>query len=305
MLEASTEWEYASIAEILVVSDEVSCSYMTFESAFMQQTLQPAQVQFAKMGAPHDSILLEDLSLMDVSRYKMIVFLNCYHLTAKQQQVIQERVLCGNRTVLWCYAAGLFDGSKTCPERMQELTGFQIAYAPEAERQRIRIVLTEVGWTVGYKEISSSPAAIGHEHIWAVPMMLANQDVTVLGTLEGGNEPALAMKSMGAWTSVYTMNPVLPAGFLRGLAQKAGVHIFNDRDDTLYAGKGFIAVNADGAAARTIHFPYSVEPREPFTGRCIAEKTAAYTAEMADKETLLLHWREQNAAPIHNSSSHE
>ena len=36
-------------AEILVVSDELSCSYATFESAFLQQSLRPAQLSFVKI----------------------------------------------------------------------------------------------------------------------------------------------------------------------------------------------------------------------------------------------------------------
>ena len=57
LLADAKDHDCSSVAEILVVSDEPSCSYATFESGFLQQTLQPAQVQLAKLGAPHDSIL--------------------------------------------------------------------------------------------------------------------------------------------------------------------------------------------------------------------------------------------------------
>ena len=117
---AYNQWSAAYDADRNVTRD--------LDHTAMQQTLQPAQVQFAKIGAPHDSILLEDLPLVDMSRYKMVIFLNCYHLTEEQRQWIRERILCGGRTVLWCYAAGLFDGARTCLENMQELTGFQFAY---------------------------------------------------------------------------------------------------------------------------------------------------------------------------------
>ena len=36
----------------------------------------PAQVQLAKLGAPHDSILVDDLDLLDTRRHKLVIFLN-------------------------------------------------------------------------------------------------------------------------------------------------------------------------------------------------------------------------------------
>ncbi len=100
----------SSVAEILVVSDEASCSYAAFESGLLQQILQPSQVQLAKLGAPHDSILADDLSTVDMDRYKLVIFLNCFHLTDRQRNLIRRRVLNSNRTILWCYAPGLFNG---------------------------------------------------------------------------------------------------------------------------------------------------------------------------------------------------
>jgi len=46
---------------VLVVSDEPSCAYATFESPFLPHTLRETQVSLAKLGAPHDSILVDDL----------------------------------------------------------------------------------------------------------------------------------------------------------------------------------------------------------------------------------------------------
>ena len=86
------EHDCSSVAEILVVSDEPSCSYATFESGFLQQTLQPAQVQLAKLGAPHDSILVDDLALTDL-RYKLVLFLNCFHLSDAAARLIWRKVL--------------------------------------------------------------------------------------------------------------------------------------------------------------------------------------------------------------------
>ena len=111
LFKESPQYDRSSVAQILVVSDEVSCSYATFESGFLQQTLQPAQVQLAKIGAPHDSILVDDLELADMARYRFVIFLNCFHLSGNQRGLIRQHVLGHGRTVLWCYAPGLFNGA--------------------------------------------------------------------------------------------------------------------------------------------------------------------------------------------------
>jgi hypothetical protein len=296
----------SSVAEILVVSDEPSCSYATFESGFLQQTLQPAQVQLAKMGAPHDSVLVDDLALANLKRYKLVIFLNCFHLSDAQRDLIRRRVLNRNRTVLWCYAPGLFNGSTTSVEAMRQLTGLRLVRAEKPEPVRLRLALTEEGISLlergahdtsvpGVSTTSKQPedrapvhAVIGHEHVWAQPFSVEDPQATVLGRIEGRTEVALALKRLKQWTSIYTLNPVLPAAFLRALARHAGVHIYNQRDDTFYASRSYLCLNADGAGERTLHFPKAGDLFDPFTGRCLARRATKFVHTFRDKETLLI-----------------
>ena len=213
-----------------MVSDEASCAYGTFESGLLAQSLQPAQVQLAKLGAPHDSILVDDLDRLDTRRHKLVVFLNCFHLTDEQRQLIRRRLLNQNRTVLWCYAPGLFNGAKTSVEAMCELTCIRLARSNKAERLRARIALTEHGarlWSqpqrdhaaaskvdsTAVSDVVALPQSIGHEHVWAQLVAVEDAGTVALGTLQDRPEVVLAMKSMPRWTSIYSLNPVLPAGF--------------------------------------------------------------------------------------------
>ena len=81
----------------------------------------------------------------------------------------------------------------------------------------------------------------------------------------------------GSWTSVYTLNPALPAAFLRALARCAGVHIYNEGDDTLYASRSYLTINADGAGTRTIRFPQPLDLVDPFSGRQLARNSARWS----------------------------
>lgn len=297
LLASAAHLDCSSVAEILVVSDEASCAYATFESGFLQQTLRPAQVQLAKLGAPHDSILVDDLALADTGRYKLVIFLNCFHLTQVQRDLIRRRVLGGKRTVLWCYAPGLFNGASASVEAMNELTGLQLALTPRTDRVRARIRLTEAGKRLGLPpqphpvgaSATTLPATIGHEHVWAQLIHVEDPAATVLGHVEGRSEVALALKPRRNWTSIYTLNPVLPVAFLRALARQAGVHIYNDRDDTLYASRSFFCLNADGAGERTLRFPKLTTVADPFSGMPLAQEVSSFCRDFSAKETVL--WR--------------
>jgi hypothetical protein len=228
VLAESKRHDCSSVAEILIVSDEPSCSYATFESGFLQQTLRPLQVQLAKLGAPHDSILVDDLALADLKRYKLVVFLNCFHLTDAQRELIRRKVLNRNRIVLWCYAPGLFNGATASVEAMRELTGLRLVPAEKPDRVRARITLTPDGarlWSqtqpqhAGEFEAAAAVGAhraaastvIGHEHVWSQLFSIEDPQAIALGHLEGRKEVSLAKKRMKSWTSIYTLNPVLPA----------------------------------------------------------------------------------------------
>jgi beta-galactosidase len=308
LLADSKNHDVSSVAEILVVADEPSCSYATFESGFLQQTLRPFQVQLAKLGAPHDSILVDDLPLADLKRYKLVVFLNCFHLTDAQCELIRRQVLKRNRTVLWCYAPGLFNGATTSVEAMCELTGLRMARSENSGRVRLRIALTEEGIALlgrgvhaaSFRDVSTkskrpegrgpATSVLGHEHVWAQPFSLEDPQATVLGRIEGRSDVALAMKRLKHWTSVYTSNPVLPAAFLRALARAAGVHIYNDRDDTFYASRSYLCLNADGAGGRALHFPKAADLFDALTGQPLAQRVTAFLHALQDKETLLIRY---------------
>ncbi|MBX9652364.1 beta-galactosidase [bacterium] len=296
-LERSANHDTSSVAEILVISDEVSCSYATFESPFLQQSLQPAQVQFTKIGAPHDSILVDDLGDADLDRYKFVIFLNCFHLSAKQRQQIERDVLRKGRTVLWCYATGLFENNNESINRLRSLTRFHLASHPARGRVQALLELSDEARSLFEVANSQSPpmneSPVGHPHIWLDLLAVEDPTAIPLGRLAGNKDVAFAMKALDDWTSVYTLNPVLPASILAGLARRAGVHLYSDRNDTLYASRQYLTINADGKGVRDISFPRPVTLIDPFTDELISRRTKQIHRPMLDKETWIVRLSEE------------
>ncbi|MBN1418868.1 MAG: hypothetical protein JXP34_08835 [Planctomycetes bacterium] len=72
-------------------------------------------------------------------------------------------------------------------------------------------------------------------------------EAEVLGIEPETGKTTFARKDRGGWTSYYAITPALPAAFYRAIALAAGVHIYDDRDDVLYANRSYVVVHANGA----------------------------------------------------------
>jgi beta-galactosidase len=289
VLDASKDHDCSSVAEILVVSDETSCSYATFENPFLLHTLRQTQVSLAKIGAPHDSILADDLDRIDLRPHRLVIFLNCFHLTSAQRETIRRKVLGDGRTVLWCYAPGYFDGPERSAQAMRELTGIRLMPSAKAEAVPTAIRLVAGSHPAVDEMLRGGAKTIGWPEARAAAIAVDDPSATALGTREGSTDVALALRAMPGWTSVYTLNPVLPAAFLRALARHAGVHLYNDRDDTLYASRSYLALAADRAGPRTIRLPRPADVGDPFTGERLWQAVTRFEIACREKETFL--WR--------------
>jgi len=303
LLGASVDQDLSSVSQILVVSDETSCSYATFESNLLQQSLQPAQAQLAKAGAPHDSILLDDLGRADLSRIRLVIFLNPFHLTSAQRALIRRRVLRDGRTVVWCAAPGLFDGTRRSPEAMSRLTGIRLEETGRRARARVELTPRAMAFLERWAPTAEpAPAALmGGEHVWTDAIAARDPAALVLGCREGTVDAALATKEMPGWRAVFSLNPALPSRWLRALARSAGAHIYNDRDDTLYASRQSLCVNADGAGERVLCFPSPVDLFDAVSGQLLCRDATAFARFLRDKETLLLRV-ERRTPPVARSA---
>jgi len=279
-----------SVAEVLVVSDEASCSYAVFESPLLPQTLRDTQLILAKMGVPHDTVLVDDLRLLDMKQYRLVIFLNTYNLNDQQRDLIRRRVLNSGRTCVWCYAPGLFNRHKAEPSAMEELTGIRIVEAQEETRVAPRIALTDSPHPLTIQMRARGLSIIGATGRSSKRFSVEDGAATTLGTLVGTTHTALAIKERRGWNSIYSMTTVLPPSAYRAIAEFAGVHIYNEADDALYASRSYITIAADLAGERVIRFREPSDLFDPVTGVPIASGISALTRHFAAKETVIMRY---------------
>jgi len=289
--EVSARYNRASNSEILVLSDESSCSYTTFRSEMLAASLLNTQHKLIKVGAPADHVLINDLDKLDTTQYKLVVFLNTYNMTDRQRQLVEKKLKNNGRYLLWCYAPGYFNGNQMSPDQMKELTGLNIQVAPEQDFIAPQIKLLQAGKDIITLD-GKDQRIIGPDNkqcglIYVQP----DQDCQVLGVDPASAKPVLAARKMDNWVSLYSITPDIPSDVYRQIAKSAGVHIYNDRDDTLYANSGYVTIHANGKGVRTIKFPWATSIYNAVTEERIGANTDTLTYDFKNGETLILRWK--------------
>ncbi len=281
---AIQDTERSSRAEILLVVDEQSPHYLRFRNpaeqpSMLLRSLLSAQV--AEMGfvAPYDSVLLSDLEKLDTRPYKLVLMLNTFHIDTAQRQLIQQRLLANDRTIIWFYAPGYFDQQGANPENMERLSGMRIQLdTPPAP-----------GAAAILKDGLVDPPA-------RLPLLNADlffvddPRVEVWGTRsDAPQSTVLARRPMNHWTSIYSATAPLPAALLKRVATDAGVHIYNaNSNHLLYANRHYLMIGAgDQAEEATLQLPRSSTVTDAMTQKIVGLHVDQFTIPLRPKEVRL------------------
>lgn len=98
----------------------------------------------------------------------------------------------------------------------------------------------------------------------------------------------LTARAMEGWRSVYSPKPNVSAGVLRKLAREAGVHIYCEAEEPLYANDRLIALHTTEGGPRTVVLPGKCRRvTELFTGRVVAENTDRFEDTLTPPCTVL------------------
>ena len=288
VLGESAKFDRSSVAQILLVADETTGAYLAFENAAYARTLAETQPTLVKIGAPLDSVLVDDLDRLDSSPYRLVIMFHTYHLSPAQRGLIRRKLLRPGVTVLWLYAPGLFDGHHASVDAMTALTGLRIAAGDPAHPVAPRIELTRSNHPLVATLRAAGLTSLGPTDRKVQAFGVRDPATTVLGTLPGTDLASLAVKTVDGVTSLYAVTSLLPPVFYRTIARLAGVHVYNDRDDTLYASRSYLTVNADGAGVQLLCLPRPCDVIDPFSGRALHRGVDRFRANLKDKQTLLV-----------------
>ncbi|MCS6847612.1 MAG: hypothetical protein RMN52_07860 [Anaerolineae bacterium] len=290
-------------AEIAVLLDDESYYYTTVKNNIsLAGVFYQRSISLARIGAPHDVYLLDDLIEGNIPPYKLYIFLNAFRLNRARREALARQIRRDGRVALWLYAPGyLYDDAsspaipppKDAPvavlhtENMTDLTGIRFGKGDNPWALHMHITNFQHPIT----------RDVPQDLFWGVQQPLApifhveDPSATALGQVVyslGRCKPGIAIKEFPNWTSIYVATPNLPAPILRGIARYAGVHLYNECGDVLYATAELLSVHTAGGGLRKFRLPQRVEVvYDLFEMREIARDTDEFEETLQPRSTRL------------------
>lgn len=219
-----------SAADLLVVWDMETFYYVKntwYPLCYNQLDL--ANEELLRCGVVGDHVFTFDLKKIDPQRYKAILFMNTFRMTADERRLIREKYARDDRTLIWNYLPGYTDGSRLNLAWVKENTGFDMA---PYQRDTSPLVLIK------------NPAA---EYAFEGPVdpmvTITDKDAETLGTLKNSGEVIVGRKGMGEYTSVFATLPLHNSDVFRYLLAQAGCHVYNADNDFTYANSRYVMVH--------------------------------------------------------------
>ncbi len=263
-----------SAAEIAVVVDDVSVAYTVCGNELTGPLLDEQRRAITLLGAPVDVWLLDDVLSGRAPLYKLYLFLNAFYLPTADREALRAELARAKATAVYVYAAGAIDqniGGRTA----KHLTGITIV--PLRSEGLLQVALPEGAGTYGTR----SPVSLR----FICEGSAADVMAWLLGTTYGG----LAALDTEDGTVVWSGAPNLPSSILRDLALDAGVHVYAEPGDAVYACKELVGIRAGSPGRHSVHLPAAADVYDCFSGQLLAPSTTEVTLALEKGEVALLY----------------
>ncbi|OPZ86544.1 MAG: hypothetical protein BWY76_00903 [bacterium ADurb.Bin429] len=289
LLQCAREWPETPLTPIGVFIDEQSIPYekplidLDWGLVYKQRLF-----GLSHCGVPFRIHLLDDLALDNMPDYRCNIFLNTFYMDTEREALLRKRVLRDGKTAVWMVAPGFCHATDGLSlESMRRLTGIRFAKDDVPWEQWVTISNFTHPITRGLPHDCTygSSARIG-------PAFYVNDpEAVVLGRrlhMQGRHEPALVVKEMGGYRSIYSAAPLLPADLLRGIARDAGCHVYAEENDIIVAGRGLVTCHTAVPGPRTIRLPDVATVHDLFTGTCLGENVSEVMLPFDEPGTAVL-----------------
>ena len=254
--EESIRHPRGSVSQVAVFLDETAFRYLPYgvsdrnkNNKFLWIRMQVGAV--GAIGAPNDFYLFEDLKDLDLSRYRMLVFVNAFALSEGQRSMIRNRCMNDNRLLVWMYAPGLIKDDLSA-DNISSLLGMKVQMEKTHPKAQIDVQFPGEKKIHNYEGAEVSPFF----HV------VEGADAAVGRTAEG--QVVVAEKAGPNCRNLFVSMPPLPWTLLQKYAQQAGVHIYVESGGTVIANESYLALalSSSNTGKRTLRLPKKAALKE-------------------------------------------
>ncbi|MDO5310131.1 MAG: hypothetical protein Q4G03_11670 [Planctomycetia bacterium] len=126
-----------SAAQILLVVDPQSAMRVNGRHEDSPYTYLGVRNALNHCGAPFDACSFNDLERYDLSRIKIAILPGSYYLTQERRELLREKLLRDNRSILWLGASGIDDGQSLDIARVETTTGAPYGHEGLSEKATV------------------------------------------------------------------------------------------------------------------------------------------------------------------------
>ena len=292
------ELERKSAAEIALVYDEETA--LVRHGAYHRSHEMLRYSALPRVGAPYDYLELDDLLAMDRPPYKLYIFAGTGCLDRREREAIRVRIARNGRVLLWFGVPGLVnpDASPTTSEDYaSKLVGMKLRwYGLKADAIRLtaegkRTLSTTEGlvFDVTRLEIPGKTHRYDKYKKDTYKNYFEALDPDVkLGCFADG-KCGFGLKRLDDCTSVYVSASNMSETVLRSLARLAGVHIYCESGDVLFADNRILVVHTRTSGRRQFTLRRKSFVWDLLADREAASETKAFELELPAFTTKIFY----------------
>lgn len=255
------------VSEVLLVIDENAMHRMRPNFDLHYATVGYTGATVKESGVPVDFYRLADLDEIDLSGYKMIIFLNAFYADAQRMSKIIARTPADCHLV-WNYAAGILDAA-TGAFGLQNTLGL-------------------TGFALGEYPVGGAPDR--KDCCYPVLFVKDGEGVTPLDRYSDGRiRTALRRDSNGRTHIMNAMPADITVEKMRELLRGAGVHLYAPAYCVVHADSRFIYLLSEKKQQVTVTLKEPVACRNAFTGE-LFPKTDTLSLDMDEGTCVFLNY---------------
>ena len=180
--------------------------------------------------------------------------------------------------LVFCWASGLYRNGQVDESAMADLTGIKLKMTKDPGALQV----TLNGQHQMTKGLEGVSYGVDKE---TRPVICADDpQATLLGTLPDG-KPGLVVREHEGWTAIYSAAPLLPSALMRRIALQAGVHLYVETDDVVWATRDLVGVSVKESGTRIIRLPRKAKVRDLYSGKPIGQAIDHFQAEFPSRAT--------------------
>jgi len=241
--------------------------------------------ELARMGAPFDIYMLSDMQAVARRPYRLVIVFNAYWLSDAQREAI-DALKCDGRTVVFVYAAGIAGDNGLGVENVSRVSGIRVGVVDREMPVEVRVTDTSHPVTRGLPEDFKFGCRFRplKQPRWyperppSAPVLFADdKNARTLGTIVDVGRAGFVVRDFADWHSVWVGAHVLPAPVLRNLCRYAGVHVYDEAEDIVYANRSWLALHFSSNGTRRLRLTKPCIVADALAGEVVSRDAATFT----------------------------